>query len=195
MELKFLQNGWKVIRRKVNRTYPSPGEHSERTVKDFGEQWSIYADNEGFYGSFGLFWDIVSPLLKIDEIKDCKVAEIGSGTGRIVNMLLDAGARQVIAVEPSVAFKVLQENIRDPAKVTCLNITGERLPAYGDLDYVFSIGVLHHIPDPRPVIEAAFQALRPGGKFLKRHVDLPGSVMVAHQILVLSVKVRILAGQ
>lgn len=32
---------------------------------------------------------------------------------------------------------------------------------------IFSqIGVLHHIPDPKPFVEAAFRALRPGGCFL-----------------------------
>ena len=49
--------------------------------------------------------------------------------------------------------------------MTCLKITGDQLPAYGNLDYIFSIGVLHHIPDPAPVVEAAFKALRPGGHF------------------------------
>jgi len=93
------------------------------------------------------------------------VAEIGSGVGRIVNMLLGAGAKHVIAVEPSDAFKVLCRNIIKPEKATCLKLTGDQLPAYGDLDYVFSIGVLHHIPEPAPVVEAAFKAVRPGGHF------------------------------
>ena len=43
---------------------------------------------------------------------------------------------------------------------------GDKLPPCGDLDYIFSIGVLHHIPDPKPVVEAALKALRPGGHFL-----------------------------
>ena len=142
-------------------------QHSgSKTIKDFGEQWLRYRDNEGYYGSRELLYDILSPFLKQEDIKDCRVAEIGSGTGRIVNMLLSAGARHVIAVEPSDAFEVLTENILDPEKVTCLKITGDQLPAFGNLDYIFSIGVLHHIPDPAPVVEAAFKALRPGGHFI-----------------------------
>jgi SAM-dependent methyltransferase len=123
-------------------------------------------DNEGYYGSLELFEDILSPFLKPEEMKGCRVAEIGSGTGRIVNMLLKAGVNHIIAVEPSDAFEVLCRNIIDAEKVSCLKINGDQLPAYGDLDYVFSIGVLHHIPDPAPVVEAAFNALRPGGHFL-----------------------------
>jgi SAM-dependent methyltransferase len=137
-----------------------------RTIKDFGEQWQKYRDNEGFYGSLQLFEDILHPFLKPDEIKDRRVAEIGSGTGRIVNMLLRAGASRVVATEPSDAFEVLCRNIEQPEKVTCLRITGDQLPAYGQLDYVLSIGVLHHIPNPGPVVDAVYKALRPGGKFL-----------------------------
>jgi len=137
-----------------------------QTIKDFGEQWLRYRDSNGFYGSMELFSDIINPFMKSSDIKNCKVAEIGSGTGRIVNMLLEAGAEHVIAIEPSDAFEVLRSNIMDPGKVTSLKITGGQLPAYGDLDYVFSIGVLHHIPDPAPVVEAAFKALRPGGHLL-----------------------------
>jgi SAM-dependent methyltransferase len=109
---------------------------------------------------------MLAPFLKPDEIKNCRVAEIGGGTGRIVNILLQAGAQHVIALEPSEAFEVLCRNIQQPEKVTCLKITGDQLPADGNLDYIFSIGVLHHIPDPNPVVKAAFNALRPGGHFL-----------------------------
>ena len=140
--------------------------HKNQTIKDFGEQWLQYSDNEGYYGSLELFSDILSPFLEPKDIKDCRVAEIGSGTGRIVNMLLEAGAKHVIAVEPSDSFEVLCHNLQQPEKVTCLKITGDQLPAYGNLDYVFSIGVLHHIQDPTPVVEAVFRALRPGGRFL-----------------------------
>ncbi|OGP90872.1 MAG: hypothetical protein A2157_05355 [Deltaproteobacteria bacterium RBG_16_47_11] len=137
-----------------------------QTIEDFGDQWKRYADNEGYYGSLELFSDILSPFLKPEQIKGCRVAEIGSGTGRIVNMVLEAGARHIIAVEPSDAFEVLCRNITQPGRVTCLKVTGDQLPPYGDLDYIFSIGVLHHIPDPKPVVEAVFKALRSGGHFL-----------------------------
>ena len=138
----------------------------DKTIRDFGEQWSTYRDNEGYYGSAELFTDIVTPLLDPKELKGCRVADIGSGTGRIVNMLLKLGVERVIALEPSIAFNVLRQSLSDPDRVLCLNLTGDKLPRYGNLDYVFSIGVLHHIPDPAPVVEAAREALRDGGRFV-----------------------------
>jgi SAM-dependent methyltransferase len=142
-------------------------DEAKKTIDDFGVEWTHYRDVSGFFGSIELFEDMVFPFLKAEDVRGCRVAEIGSGSGRIVNMLLRAGASHVIAIEPSeAAFKVLCQNIGQLEKVTCLQVTGDQIPAYNDLDYVFSIGVLHHIPYPRPVVEAAFKALRPGGHFL-----------------------------
>jgi SAM-dependent methyltransferase len=138
----------------------------DRTIQDFGKQWLHYKDINGFFCSLELFSDIIFPFLKPYDIRGCKVAEIGSGSGRIVNMILQSGASHVIAVEPSSAFEVLWQNIGQGEKVTCLQVPGEELPPSGDLDYVFVIGVLHHIPRPEPVVEAAYDALRPGGRLL-----------------------------
>lgn len=144
------------------------GEHSEklrdRTVSDFGDQWVRYSDNSGFYGSLELLQDVFGPLLGPESIVGRRVADIGSGTGRIVQMLLAAGAQHVTAIEPSDAFAVLEANTREHGpRVRCLKLRGEEIPAEG-FDLVVSIGVLHHIPEPGPVMKAAWRALRPGGR-------------------------------
>ena len=77
---------------------------SEQTIADFGAQWTTFVDNEGYYGSIAYFLDTVAPLLSLDDVKGLRVADIGSGTGRFVLILLSAGARHVYAVEPSAAF-------------------------------------------------------------------------------------------
>ncbi len=143
-----------------------PQDLSTKTIQDFGQQWTIYRDNDGFYGSTALLADVLGPLLSLDALKGARVAEVGSGTGRIVKMLLESGVGHVTAVEPSDAFAVLCENLKFSEKVTCLHTTGDQLPHDGNFDIVFSIGVLHHIPDPAPVVDAVFSALRPGGRFL-----------------------------
>jgi SAM-dependent methyltransferase len=137
----------------------------ERTVADFGEQWTRYTDNSGWYGSLDLFADVFGPLVDPRELAGCRVADVGSGTGRIVQMLLEAGAAHVTALEPSDAFPVLQANTaRWGERSLCLRLPGDALPPDAAVDWVFSIGVLHHVPDPAPIVRAAFRALRPGGR-------------------------------
>jgi SAM-dependent methyltransferase len=139
----------------------------QRCIRDFGEQWTAFPDNRGYYASRKLLEDVCRPLLHADEVRGARVAEVGAGTGRIVNMLLDAGAAHVLAVEPSKAVTALERNVRDRSeRVTLLRATGDQLPPTEDLDLVFSIGVLHHVPEPEPVVRAAYRALRPGGRVL-----------------------------
>ena len=101
----------------------------DQTIGDFGEQWRAFRDNPGYYGSTQLLADLFGPLLSLDDLKGSVVADIGSGTGRIVNMLLDAGAGRVIAVEPSAAMEVMKENTAARAdRIEYLEVPGDRLP-------------------------------------------------------------------
>lgn len=137
-----------------------------KTVEDFGRQWTIYVDNKGWYGSLDFLKDWFGPLLDVEYVSGAKVADIGSGTGRIVNMLLAAGAAHVYAIEPSKSYAVVEKNTEaNKDKVTVINAPGDALPPFGDLDLVVSFGVMHCIPDPTPTARAALNALRPGGKF------------------------------
>src|SRR3954471_10330854 len=102
-------------RAETERTVSSNPAESEsvidqKTIADFGDQWTRYTDNSGYYGSPALFADICEPLLSIDDVRGKIVADVGSGTGRIVNMLLDAGAAHVTALEPSESFAVVAAN-------------------------------------------------------------------------------------
>jgi SAM-dependent methyltransferase len=139
----------------------------KKTISDYSLQWTRYTDNSGYYGSVALLQDIFGPLLSTEYVKDKTVCDIGSGTGRAVNMLLDAGARHVIAVEPSDACKALEINtLSRKERVTLIHDVGESLPPRGDIDLIVSFGVLDHIYDPMPTVKAAYHALKPGGKIL-----------------------------
>jgi acetolactate synthase-1/2/3 large subunit len=94
-----------------------------------------------------------------------------------------AGAREVTAMEPSSAFEVLKRNLADDAdRVVFLNKAGHEIPADQEFDFVVSIGVIHHIPDPGPVIAASLRALRPGGKMVVWLYGREGSGLIVQGI-------------
>jgi len=140
----------------------------QRTIRDFGEQWTTYQDSEGFFGSLALLADFIAPF-PIESFRNARVADIGAGTGRFVLSLLEAGASHVVAVEPSTSAEVVRRKVNDMGRndrVTVLNIRGDELPPDLALDYAISVGVLHHITQAEHVVAAVHAALKPGGKFV-----------------------------
>ena len=136
----------------------------DKTIHDFGEQWSHYSDNEGYYGSKELLADIVAPLLQLEDFTNKRVAEIGAGAGRIVGMMLESGAQHALAVEPSAGIDAARQNLMQYGdRVTLLHARGEDIPGDAALDIILAVGVLQFIPHPKPVVDAAYRALIPGG--------------------------------
>jgi SAM-dependent methyltransferase len=151
--------------RPVSNSDPVSRRLGERTVRDFGDQWTADGGNEGFYGSLDLLADKLGELLSPSDFAGTRVADIGSGAGRIVRMLLAAGAKHVTAVEPSQGVEVLRRNVREFGdRVRVVHGPGEALPADLGADFVTAIGVIQFIPDPLPVLRAVRAALRPGGR-------------------------------
>lgn len=145
------------------------GQPSTRTIQDFGEQWHHYSDTSGgFWASKELLRDITMPLLDPDALAGRTVAEIGSGSGRIITMLMPYQPARVYALEPSdPGFASLQANTAAHAeRIEYLHCVGDQLPAGLDLDFAISIGVIQFIPDPDSTIRAMFNALKPGGRCL-----------------------------
>jgi SAM-dependent methyltransferase len=134
-----------------------------KTIEDFGEQWTRYGKNCGYYASAEALTDIFGPLLGQEDIEGKLVADVGAGTGRFVRMLHALGAKGIFALEPSAAFEVLKQNTSDLDGIEYMQETADRLPDRA-FDLIFCIGVLQFIPDPAPALRAMGRALAPGGR-------------------------------
>jgi SAM-dependent methyltransferase len=133
------------------------------TVEDFGVQWSRFTENRGYYASQEALQDLVNPLLDVQVIRGRWVADVGAGTGRYTALLHKAGARGILAMEPSKAFEVLKRNTANLRSVSYLKERAENIPNLG-FDLIFCIGVLQFLSDPRPALISMGKALAPGGR-------------------------------
>ncbi|MGG6894748.1 class I SAM-dependent methyltransferase [Rhizobium sp. BR 315] len=137
---------------------------TSQTIADFGDQWTTYTQNDGFYASQEMLRDILGPLVSVEELSGKVCAEVGAGTGRISQMLLRAGAAHVTAIEPSKAREVLARNLSAYGdRVAVLGEAGETFELSG-LDFILSIGVLHHIPEPSGTVRNMHRSLAAGGR-------------------------------
>ena len=149
-----------------------------------------FVEDEGYSGNFGWQWNkwariqfedenVGRPMAghttnmfqKITELDKDKldgkvVLDIGCGPGRFVDVARSMGA-DVVAIDYSSAIDAARENFSDDHS-NILFVQGDALNlSFKDnvFDYSFSIGVLHHTPDPYKGVEEAFRVTKPQGEF------------------------------
>ena len=132
---------------------------------DFGEQFEIDNKIDGYHGSKEMLKEIVHPFdLKL--IKNKVVMEVGSGSGRILKNLLKFKPKKITGVEPSKAINIARKNNNESKKIIFKNIKGEDIKDLKKYDFVFSLGVIHHIPNYKKVCENIYNSLKTNGKFI-----------------------------
>ena len=140
------------------------GFDKKSTIEEFGNQFTVYNNIDGYWGSVDMLRDTVYPF-DLNDIKDKKICEVGSGSGRIINKLNLFNPSKIIAVEPSKAIEVAKKN-NEKSSIEFLNIRGQDLNYNDELDYIFSLGVIYHIPEYDIVCKKIYKSLKPGGKFI-----------------------------
>lgn len=153
------------IRAGVPRLLPSISEEEEKTSAAFGWQWSEFTEMYEQYEPQFLDW--IHPL-QPDFFKGKLVLDAGCGNGRHANYAARYGAREVVGLDLSKAVDTAYANIGSLLNVHIvqgdINHPPFRRPADGGpFDFIYSIGVLHHMPDPAAGFQSLVRFVRPGG--------------------------------
>ena len=97
------------------------------------------------------------------ELMDKLVLDAGCGAGRFAEVAIKYGAN-LVAFDLSEAVEACQENLVPNEPLICQASIYE-LPFHpGQFDFVYSIGVVQHTPDPKGTIRALSRMVKPGGK-------------------------------
>ena len=97
------------------------------------------------------------------ELKGSLVLDAGCGSGRFAEVALDCGAT-VVAVDYSSAVEACYENLRSRPNFHIVQGDLRCLPfARESFDYLYSLGVLQHTPDPHISFAGLPQYVKPGG--------------------------------
>ena len=133
----------------------------EPYVASFGRQWNRYdvarpdEDEATFRVKTGVAPRDLAGLLVLDG---------GCGGGRYARLAGRHGAK-VVGVDLSAAVEKAAELCADLPDVAIVQADLLDLPlAEGRFDLVFSIGVLHHSPDPRRAFAQLAARVKPGGR-------------------------------
>ena len=130
----------------------------ERTAESFAYEWTHFGQPRREWHKN--FVDYMQPH-EPDFFADKLVLDVGAGSGRHSAQAAELGAR-VVAIDISESIDVARRNA--PTDVLTVQADAERLPfSPGTFDFVMSIGVLHHLPDPRRALKSVAHYARPGG--------------------------------
>jgi ubiquinone/menaquinone biosynthesis C-methylase UbiE len=138
------------------------------TVEAFGEEWSRFDQTDLskeeqerlFEAYFHIFpWDELPP--------DAVGVDVGAGSGRWAARVAPRVGR-LHCIEPAkdalaVARRALQDHVNVVTHLA--GVDDIPLPA-ASMDFGYSLGVLHHTPDPQAGLDACVRCLKQGAPFL-----------------------------
>ena len=134
---------------------------ARRTQASFGYEWTHF--HEWQHSGATNFSDYFRGL-DLGSLSAALVLDAGCGMGRHARQVAPF-ARHVIAVDFSRAIDQASRNTAAYSNVDCVQGDILRLPlADGSFDFVYSLGVLHHLAETERAIEGLVKKLRPGGR-------------------------------
>lgn len=132
----------------------------KETARSFGYEWQAFSEILPDYETnFRWYFEAVSP----ETFKNKRVLDAGCGTGRHTYYMA-RDAREVVAMDLSQAIEVAARNNQDKENAHFIQADIYHPPFLPDsFDFIYSLGVLHHLPDPEKGFRSLLKLLRRGG--------------------------------
>jgi ubiquinone/menaquinone biosynthesis C-methylase UbiE len=140
----------------------------DATVAGFGDEWSRFnqdglshkAREQIFHDYFSIFpWELLS--------QNASGVDVGCGSGRWAALVAPKVGRLLLLDASGDALAVARKNLADAPNVRFEKASVGSLPLEdSSLDFAYSLGVLHHVPDTATAIRSISVKLKSGAPFL-----------------------------
>jgi SAM-dependent methyltransferase/uncharacterized protein YbaR (Trm112 family) len=131
------------------------------TARSFGYEWQSFSE---MYDEWERsFFNYMQPHGR-DFFRGKRVLDAGCGSGRFAYYAARFGA-EVWAVDLGPSVEVARRNTAEAGDVRVVQADLHDLPfAPESFDFIYSIGVLHHLPAPEAAFRNLLRFLKPGGE-------------------------------
>ena len=139
----------------------------DNTVAGFGDEWSKFDQSRLEKSEQQRIFDSYFSIFPFESLPAEPIgADIGCGSGRWAEMILPKVGR-LHCIEPSDAFFVAKQKLsRFENAVMHHNSLESLVLEEESLDFAYSLGVLHHIPDTSKAIKDCVAKLKKGAPIL-----------------------------
>ena len=177
MKIDFTRPFKQIIKTKNRDIYVFPLDSDnidQTTVDSFGDEWQAFHgfEEDEMMRLGDEYFDIITPAM-LNE--NTSVLEVGCGSGRFLKYV-STKAGTIVGVDPSHAIFAADDLLGKNEKVVLVKASANDLPFSNEsFDFVYSIGVLHHIPDTFKAMQACVDKVKKGGYFFTYlYYDLDG---------------------
>lgn len=151
--------------------------HSENTadknidskvVEGFGDEWARFDQSSIEGAEISEILDDYFHIFPWDQLPDTAIGmDVGCGSGRWAKLVINRVSKLFLLDASSLALDVARKKLsgHDNAVFVEASVGSIPLPP-ASLDFAYSLGVLHHVPDTRAAISEISRVLKPGAPFL-----------------------------
>jgi SAM-dependent methyltransferase len=138
------------------------------TVDGFGREWDKFTFEDRPEAEIEHYFDLYFRIFPWDDLPKGAVGfDVGCGTGRWAKLVAPRVGRLICVDAAEQALAVARRNLASTPNVEPVLASVGELPfASESMDFGYSLGVLHHVPDTQGGIDACVRALKPGAPFL-----------------------------
>jgi ubiquinone/menaquinone biosynthesis C-methylase UbiE len=140
----------------------------QATVRDFGQEWRRFdqsgASPEELARSFGEYFSVF-PWATLP--RNSVGIDAGCGSGRWAALVAPRVGHLHCVDASADALAVARKNLADLDNVSFHLAALDAMPLPdATMDFIYSLGVIHHMPDPRAGLAACVKKLKPGAPML-----------------------------
>lgn len=140
-----------------------------KNVNNFADEWNYFTSTIDEKLSKGELESYFYKFVTYEDLSNNIVLDAGCGGGRFSYILSqNTNAKEIIGIDLSNAVFTAFNNTKHLDKVTILQADIRKMPFKKKrlFDFIFCIGVIHHMPDPYSGFDALVQHLKENAKFL-----------------------------
>ncbi len=139
----------------------------KKTVFDFGSEWNKFDQNNINKEELRLMFNSYFSIFPWNKINNSHVGfDLGCGSGRWAKIISNK-VKTLYCIEPSSAIDIAKDNLKENKNCIFLRESDSNMSIKDNsMDFGYSLGVLHHIPDINVALKNAVLKLKKNAPLL-----------------------------
>lgn len=140
----------------------------KKVVKSFGEEWTYFKQDQLSKNEEKKLFNNYFKIFPFEILNSESIGfDLGCGSGRWSKYIAEKVGKIICIDASEDSINVAKKNLKEFKNCEFHVASVDEMPMRNNsMDYGYSLGVLHHVPDPFEGIKSCISKLKPGAPFL-----------------------------